>query len=283
VIISAGTMQSPLILKRSGLKNAHIGKHLKLHPVNFVGAVYEEEVRPWEGGILTAVVSEFENMDGKGHGVKLESTSMLPAFWLTALLWRGGLEYKLLAPRMSHMIGHFAMVRDTGEGEVYADPIDGRSRFRYHPSKKDKQHILDGMLSCAKINYIEGAKEIFCLIPGMSNFVRPDTGCESKGINCSHFNAWLDEVKKNGFPNPESFFVSAHQMGTCRMGKSAEHGVVDQKGKVWETEGLYVADASVFPSASGVNPMVTNMAIADWISINLAKDLKTGGSEKAKL
>jgi len=283
VIISAGTMQSPLILKRSGLKNAHIGKHLKLHPVNLVGAIYDEEIRPWEGGILTAVVSEFENMDGKGHGVKLESASMIPAFWLTSLFWRGGLEYKLLTPRMSHTVGHFALVRDTGEGEVYADPSDGRSRFRYHPSKKDKQHLLDGLLACAKINYIEGAKEIFCMIPGVSNFVRPDTGCENKGINCSHFNTWLDEVKKKGFPNPESFFVSAHQMGTCRMGKSAGYGVVDQKGKVWETEGLYVADASVFPSASGVNPMVTNMAIADWISTNLAKDLKTGGSERAKL
>lgn len=283
VIISAGSMQSPLILKRSGLKNPHIGKHLKLHPVNFVGAIYDEEVRPWEGGILTAVVSEFDNMDGKGHGVKLEAATMLPSIWLTGLFWRGGLEYKLFASRMKHMVGHFALARDIGEGEVYADPVDGRSRFRYHPSKKDKQHILDGMLACAKINYIEGAKEIFCTIPGVSNFVRPDTGCESKGINCSHFNAWLDEIKKKGFPNPETFFAGAHQMGTCRMSKSAKHGVVDQKGKVWETEGLYVADASVFPSASGVNPMVTNMAIAEWISTNLAKDLKIGNSERAKL
>jgi choline dehydrogenase-like flavoprotein len=57
------------------------------------------------------------------------------------------------------------------------------------------------------------------------------------------------------------------------MSSTASTGVVDPSGKVWGTEGLYVADASVFPSASGVNPMVTNMAISDWISRGIAKGL----------
>jgi len=35
-----------------------------------------------------------------------------------------------------------------------------------------------------------------------------------------------------------------------------------QKNQVWDVPGLYVADASVFPSASGVNPMLTIMGIA---------------------
>lgn len=83
VIVSAGTMQSPLLLLRSGIKNFHIGRNLYLHPVSLVGAIHKEEVKPWEGGILTAVVSEYENLDGKGHGVKLEATNMIPSLWLT--------------------------------------------------------------------------------------------------------------------------------------------------------------------------------------------------------
>lgn len=63
-------------------------------------------------------------------------------------------------------------------------------------------------------------------------------------------------------------------MGTCRMGVSERNSVVDPTGKVWGTEGLYVADASVFPSASGVNPMITNMAISDWISRGIARSLE---------
>jgi choline dehydrogenase-like flavoprotein len=37
---------------------------------------------------------------------------------------------------------------------------------------------------------------------------------------------------------------------------------------------LYVADASVFPSASGVNPMITVMAISDWISRGIVDELR---------
>jgi choline dehydrogenase-like flavoprotein len=61
------------------------------------------------------------------------------------------------------------------------------------------------------------------------------------------------------------------------MSAKAKDGVVDPKGRVWGTEGLYVADASVFPSASGVNPMVTTMAIADWIAQGSCEDLKGEG------
>lgn len=39
-------------------------------------------------------------------------------------------------------------------------------------------------------------------------------------------------------------------------------GVVDARGGVHGVEGLIVADASVFPLASGVNPMLTIMALA---------------------
>ena len=67
------------------------------------------------------------------------------------------------------------------------------------------------------------------------------------------------------------------------MSTRAQDGVVDPKGKVWGTENLYVADASVFPSASGVNPMVTNMAISDWISRGISRELRGNGGEGSRL
>lgn len=77
-------------------------------------------------------------------------------------------------------------------------------------------------------------------------------------------------------------------MGSCRMGKSEKEGAVDEKGRVWGVEGLWVADASVFPSASGVNPMITNMGIARAVARGVAEGWRAeggGGSkgEKAKL
>jgi len=53
----------------------------------------------------------------------------------------------------------------------------------------------------------------------------------------------------------DTTFGSAHQMGTCRMGTSPRNSVVDDHGRVWGKKNLYVADASLFPSCSGVNPM----------------------------
>jgi choline dehydrogenase-like flavoprotein len=294
VIIAAGTMQSPLILHRSDLSNPHIGKHLKLHPVSLIGAIYDspDTNPPWEGSILTSVVTEFENLDGRGHGPKLESITMLPSTWLSFPWWQGGLDYKVdFVPRMKNMVGHFALQRDVAEGEVYADPVDGRSRFRYHPHKIDKTHLMEGLVALAKINFISGAREIFSMIPGVPRFVR---ACESSspssspnsyssdGINDPAFKAWLAKLCSTSFPNPDSVFGSAHQMGTCRMAASSKNGVVDVKGRVFGTRGLYVADASVFPSASGVNPMVTNMAIAEWISRNLVLGSETAMETKAQ-
>ena len=41
------------------------------------------------------------------------------------------------------------------------------------------------------------------------------------------------------------------------MGINPSNSVVNSCGKVWHVDNLYVADASVFPTAVGVNPMVS--------------------------
>ncbi|KAF1844106.1 long chain fatty alcohol oxidase [Cucurbitaria berberidis CBS 394.84] len=274
VIVSAGSMQSPLLLLRSGLKNPQIGRNLYLHPVTMLGAFHKEEIKPWEGAILTSVVSEYENLDGKGHGVKLEATNMMPSSWLIWLDWKSGLQYKLDAARMKHMTGYISICRDRDTGRVYPDPVDGRVRFQYSTSKFDKRHLLEGLIALAKIQYVEGASEMFTIIPGMRPFIRDPLTPPGEGINDEKFQAWLDEIRARGFPTPENGFVSAHQMGSNRMSAVERDGVVDPEGRVWGTEGLYVADASIFPSASGVNPMVTNMAISDWISRGIARGLE---------
>ena len=274
VIVSAGTMQTPLLLLRSGLNNYHIGRNLHLHPVILLGSIYKEDIVPWDGDCLTAVVTEFENLDGKGHGAKLEATNMTPTASLTFAPWKNGFEYKMTCARMRHMTGCIALARDRDTGQVYPDPDDGRVRVKYTTSIFDKAHIMEGIVALAKIHYVQGAIEIFPMIPGADPFIRDSDTPSSDGINDPKFQLWLNNLKAKGLPSPETMYVSAHQMGTCRMGKSVKEGVVDPTGKVWGTKGLYIADASVFPSASGVNPMVTNMAISDWISRGIAKDLE---------
>ena len=58
------------------------------------------------------------------------------------------------------------------------------------------------------------------------------------------------------------------------MGFEPESSVVDPDGQVWECDGAYVMDASVFPTASGANPMLTTLAIAQMLSTRLVAGLR---------
>jgi choline dehydrogenase-like flavoprotein len=200
-----------------------------------------------------------------------------------------GLDNKLFAAKMAYMACHFTLVRDRDTGRVYPDPVDGKCRVAYTPSAFDKHHAIEGIIASAKIAYVQGAKEIFISRTDIPIFVRQDSGPiddtaaeddNDDGTNEPNFQAWLSEIRAKGLNPPETVWGSAHQMGTCRMGSNRRSSVVDPKGKVWDVEGLYVADASVFPSASGVNPMVTNMAISDWISRGVANDLRRARKTK---
>jgi len=55
---------------------------------------------------------------------------------------------------------------------------------------------------------------------------------------------------------------SAHQMGSCRMGADPATSVANPRGELHDTPGVWIGDASAFPTASGTNPMFTVMSLA---------------------
>lgn len=75
-------------------------------------------------------------------------------------------------------------------------------------------------------------------------------------------------LKRLGAPN------LGHPMGTCRMGRDPATSVTAPDGSVWGHEGLYVVDASVFPSSLGINPALTvaanAMRVAEAIAASAA-------------
>jgi choline dehydrogenase-like flavoprotein len=66
------------------------------------------------------------------------------------------------------------------------------------------------------------------------------------------------------------------QAGTARMGTDPEQSIVDANGRAHGVPGLYVADASTFPSSSGAPFTLTIMANALRIGARLAERAKTG-------
>ena len=77
---------------------------------------------------------------------------------------------------------------------------------------------------------------------------------------------FLGEIERRGIAPNRVILGTAHQMGTCRLGGSAKTAVADPDGQVYGARGLYIADASGFPTASGVNPMLSTMALAHHIA-----------------
>jgi choline dehydrogenase-like flavoprotein len=51
-------------------------------------------------------------------------------------------------------------------------------------------------------------------------------------------------------------------MGSCRMGVDPDTSVAGPWGELHHVKGVWIGDASAFPTASGVNPMITIMALA---------------------
>jgi choline dehydrogenase len=63
-----------------------------------------------------------------------------------------------------------------------------------------------------------------------------------------------------------------HPVGTCRMGTDNDPGaVVDQRGRVYGVEELYVADASIMPTIPSANTNLPTIMIAERISSWLAE------------
>lgn len=62
-------------------------------------------------------------------------------------------------------------------------------------------------------------------------------------------------------------------MGSCRMGTDPKKSVVDPRGESWPVAGLYITDASLFPTALGINPMVTVEAMSYVVASNMAEQL----------
>ncbi|KAF7503097.1 hypothetical protein GJ744_004306 [Endocarpon pusillum] len=311
VVICAGTLNSPLLLMRSGLRNPNIGRNLHLHPATIVCARFEETINPWEGSILTSVCTSFEDLDSAGHGCKIECQTAVPTYILPMYPWQQpassssnispALAFKTRCASFHHTIAYVVIARDRDTGSVYPDPTDGRIRIKYTTSRFDTNNLVEGVIAAAKIAFAMGAEEVSTMHPDLPIFVRRtpqherSTASENgiaataaaaaaagesmdEGINNPAFQDWLALIRRTGISTPDPCLVgSAHQMGTCRMSADAKNGVVDARGKVWGVdEGLYVADASVFPSASGVNPMVTNMGIAEWISRGIVREGKEG-------
>jgi choline dehydrogenase-like flavoprotein len=73
-------------------------------------------------------------------------------------------------------------------------------------------------------------------------------------------------INREAFKLGKVSISSAHLMGGCRMGTDPATSVTDAWGQVHGVPWLFVADASLFPMCSEINPYITIMALADRVA-----------------
>ena len=255
VVSSAGSLHTPALLKRSGLGNNHIGNNLHLHPTTVTYGIYNNPIQGWYGPIISRYVDSFKNQDGQGYGATLETAPIHPGLGALSLSWKSGRQHKQTMSQLSHLGNTIILTRDYFGGRVDINK-QGNPIVRYTLNQYDAQHMMRGILESIRIHEAAGAEEIGAPFAMPLTWRRETQDIEDYLINVGNM-----ELLPNNFA-----LYSAHQMSSCRMAATPRLGAVAPNGETFEVKGLYVADGSVLPTASGVNPMLTIMSTAYMIA-----------------
>jgi choline dehydrogenase-like flavoprotein len=231
VVVAGGALNTPQILRRSGLDAPAIGKFLGLHPVRLVYGLFDE---PQDAHITYPISSHFmgHQHDEDGGFVIEVSTIQDPISFATTLRDDNG---PMWGPRLTDAVrkyrywnGVLAMVNDENTATVAVDE-DGHERFDLAFNEREL-----GRLDAA----LEFSKQVL----------------EAAGAR---------EIRWTGI-------ASTHVQGSCRMGDDPARSATDRNGKVHGIEGLYVGDSSLIPRTLSVNPSLTIMALASRLADHLA-------------
>lgn len=262
VVLAAGPLRTPLILEGSGIGHPQLGRNLRLHPVVAVTARMHEPVDLWLGPSQAARSLQFarpgpEDAAGPAHGgFVIESCPPHPGLAASAYPWDGADAH---AAHMRHYrfdVPLIAICRDGGSGRVRWSR-GGHPRIEYRLAPADADSARRALVEIARLARAGGAQEVTALATPALRWTGEPGG----------FDAFLKRLgRAPAAPNRITLF-SAHQMGTACAGADPGRHVCDPFGRVRSASrpvrGLYVGDASLFPSAPGVNPMLTVMALAE--------------------
>lgn len=250
VVVAAGAIETPALLLRSGLRG-QVGENLRLHPATAAFAEFDEDVRIWEGTLQARFSREHAHWDG-GYGPIFETVPVHPGSGSQATPWVSAEDH---ARRMDGFARHsFCAVlpRDQGIGRVRVRR-DGAPRIDYRLTPGDQRRITEGVIRAAQVMEAAGATRI--------NTLHYDP-IEYRPNGPDAHERWAEEVRRRGYRRGSTTLFSYHQMGSCRMGVDPGRSVVGPENETHEVNDLYVVDSSTFPTASGVNPMLSIYGIA---------------------
>jgi choline dehydrogenase-like flavoprotein len=250
VIVAGGVIQSSNLLWRSGIRGKHLGEHFMAHPGTAVMGFYPARVDSWRGAS--------QGWEAYGLrdtlGVKFESINVPPEVSAARLPGAGARLAKWI-DRLPHVANWSVALRAEAQGRIRPSLLFG-DKVNYDLGERDLHRLREAMQKLAEMHFNAGAEEVLTGIAGLPESIRsPD----ELGVFAT---APLDARAYN--------VVCTHLFGGCRAGKDPATSVVDPSLRVHNAQALYVMDASIFPSNTGVNPQHSIMSIAAVSAARLA-------------
>jgi len=242
VVLACGSVYTPMLLLKNDLCNQwdQVGRHLTIHPALGVSAAFDKEIRGWEGIPQGYCVDHF-----KHEGILYEGAFVPLEFAAMALPMVGPSFTEAMDAYNKLAIFGF-MISDSNTGRVRRGVAD-RPLITYMLTRHDIDRFQRGAGILGDIYFAAGAKKIYAPIAG---FEVIESREELERLKTARLHGWDLELS------------AYHPLGTCRIGVDPRTSVTDGNHESFEVQDLYVVDGSSVPSALGVNPQVTIMALA---------------------
>ena len=253
VVVACGSLHTPILLRRSGLGNVHLGRHLTLHPAFRVGALFDERVEGWDGAMQSVYSDHFAD-----EGLTLVGVYTAPSV-LAAAFPGVGREHRRIVKSLPNLAFFGAMIHDDGGGRVMRW-IGREPLITYRMSARDRHRLWRGVGILGELAFAAGAREVLLPIFGADPLTSPQ---QLRALIASPPSTRKVEC------------MSFHPLGSAKMSGDPASGVVKPSGETWSTRNLFVADGSVLPTSIGVNSQLPVMAIALRIARGIAAELET--------
>ena len=242
VVMCAGAMWSPLLLKRSGLTHEGLGRNLKDH-ASLTITVQLAQPHHETGAIVTSLVV--------GSSPSGESDiHLLPGNAMSTP--NGSMSFAQLTVAI-------AQVSSSG----YVEEVDGEARATLNTldTADDQQRMISALHLAADLLATE---------QGRAGVV--ETYVDNVGTTLTHLLAHDNNTIINFIRRQPGAY--SHVAGTCAMGPSSSpRSVVGVVGDVHGVQSLWVADASVFPELPRAATQLPSMMVARRIANAVASVL----------
>jgi len=226
-----------------GLANGSglVGRGFMVHTHVRVGGLLDERIEAYRGPNINGIVKDFYESDEKrgyvgGYLVALRNAQLGPVWFFREWLADERPFGSELHARLERGFGHSVDIDAYGESFP-----DESNRVELDPEAKDSFGLPVPRIT---IRHSENSRRMTAHMTRTLTDILTAAGVTETRI--------LRDAR----------LLGTHLLGTCRMGNDPKTSVCNPFGRSHDIENLFIADGSVFPTATPANPTLTIQALS---------------------